>query len=308
MGDSKTKKFGDRFIDKLGGELKRPAPVFGESLFAGAGDATRNAWSTATGNANELIASGGYTAPMTSAMSTFGDVSRGYGDIARAGLTPEQRAAMGDYGGLEDTYADLSTAYDPNSDAYKRLRGNIRDDTLTDVASLFASNGRWGSDIMSESASEGVADALAGLDYTNMQNDVNNRYRSADSRAGVLSNLFTMGQTEVGNRMGALSGQQGAAGAQFDAGQAGINNRNAAIDALAAVGAGQDADAQGALLGRADLYDRRKGAELDRLAEIAAIFGGNGPVDASNEAPWWQQIAGYIAGNAGRAIGGGAVR
>jgi hypothetical protein len=250
--DSDSKKFGDKYLGKLTGQLNTKAPVFGESLFAGAGTGTKNAWNQGTSFANSLISGGGYTAPMTT--------------------------AMGKFGGLGDTYKGLATAYDPNSAAYQTLRGGIRDDVLTDVASLGASNGRYGSTSFNKGAAEGLGQALAGLDYTNMQNDVNNRFRAADSQAGIYSGMFDMGQR-------------------------GIDNRQGAIDALSQIGAAQDANAQGALLGRADLFDRTKNAELDRLIKIGAAFGD--PVGAANEAPFWQQGLGALLGFGGDAVRGG---
>lgn len=309
MGDSDSKKFGDKFLDKLGGQLNKTAPVYGKSLFTGAGTATKNAWDAGTDLSKSLIASNGFATGQKAALDSLGGVAKGYGAIANDGLTAEQRNAMSGLTDLGAEYDELGRAYDPNSDAYQTLRSNLSDKTLTDVASLFASNGRYGSDIMSESAAEGLGTALAGLDYSNMQNDVNNRYRSADSRAGVLGNLFTMGQTEIGNELAGLSGQAGTAGQQFGMGQTALGNEQAAVDAWSQIGAAKDADTQGKRLGDADLYDRKKNAELDWLSKIGATFGGQGAATgAANEAPWWQQILGYIAGNAGNALSSGAVR
>jgi hypothetical protein len=252
MGDSDSKKFGDKYLGKLTGQLNTKAPVFGESLFAGAGTGTKNAWNQGTAFSNSLISGGGYTAPMKSAMDKFS--------------------------GLGGTYGDLATAYDPNSEAYQTLRSGVSDDVLTGVASLGASNGRFGSTSFNKGAAEGLGEALAGLDYGNMQNDINNRFRAADSQAGIYSGTFGMGQQ-------------------------GIDNRGGAIDALSQIGAAQDANAQGALLGRADLFDRTKNAELDRLIKIGAAFGD--PVGAANQAPWWQQGLGAMLGLGGSALSGG---
>ena len=306
MGDSQTKQFGEKYLDKLTGQLDRKAPVFGESLFAGAGDTTKNAWATGANNARSLVNSGGFTDPMRSAMNTFGTVGAGYGALAgNGGFSAGQREAMGNLRGLGDTYGELATAYDPNSAAYRTLRGNLSDDVLTDAASLGASNGRYGARSFYEGATEGLTNALAGLDYTNMQNDVNNRFRAADSQAGLYNNLFGMGQQGIGNQFAALAGQQGAATSLFGAGQQGIENTQGAIDRLGAIGAAQDADAQGRLLGRADLHDRRTGAELDWLTQIGAAFGGPGAATGAADQPdWWQQLLGYgvnAAGNAAKA-------
>jgi hypothetical protein len=255
MGDSQSKQFGNRYLDKLGTQLDKSAPVFGESLFAGPSSNTQHAWNYGSAVANNLVNSGGFGIGQQDAVNGLGRVGQGY--------------------------AGLAGAYDPNSAAYRTLRSELSDDVLTGAASLGASNGRYGAKSFYEGASEGLGNALAGLDYTNMQRNVDNQYRSLDSQAGVQSALF-------------------------DAGQTALTNRNDAVDRLTGIGSAIDANAQGALLGRADLYDRTKNAELDRLIKIGAAFGD--PVGAANEAPWWQQGLGALLGFGGSAISGGALR
>jgi hypothetical protein len=282
----------------------------------------------------------GYGSAVTASTDRLNPIFAGYGAIGdNNGLTSDQSSAMGNYGGLAGTYGDLGTAYDPNSAAYQTLRNNISKDTLASVASLGASNGRYGARSFNEGAAEGLGNALAGLDYSNMQNDINNRYRSADSQAGIYSNLFGMGQQGVGNQLAALggqgqtasaifgnelaglagqgnvansifandtaalNGQQGAATSLFNAGQQGITNQQGAIDALGQIGAARDANAQGKLLGQADLFDRTKNAELDRLLKLGAAFGD--PVAAANQPNWLQQGLGALLGFGGSALSGG---
>jgi hypothetical protein len=411
MGDSKSKQFGNEYLDQLSGQLDKKAPVFNQSLFAGAGDATKNAWGVGSQFGNTMVANGGFTDPMRSAMSTFGDVANGYasaganssrmlqpiyegygsagtdstnmlsplysgygsagansrnmlspvyggfGAIAGGnGLSDTQDFALGGATGLAGTYGGLATAYDPNSAPYKTLRQGIIDDTLTGVGSLYSSNGRFGSDIMAEGAAKGLEEGLAGLDYTNMQNDVSNRYRAADSLGGLYGNIFGMGQQGTanqlaglsgqagvgnsmfandtaalagqagignsifanraaalagqgatansifGNEAAALAGQQGAAQSLFGAGQQGVDNQTRAIDTLTQIGAARDANRQGKLLGEADLFDRTKNAELDRLLKIGGGFGG-AATDAANQPSWWQQLLGYGVQAAGTAAG-----
>lgn len=267
MGDSQSKQFGTQYLDKLGDQLDKKAPVFGQSLFAGAGDATKNAWSTGNTFGKSLVSSNGYGNGQLAAQNSLGGVFSGYGDLGTQ-------------------YSDLADAYDPNSAAYQTLRNKLTDDTLTGVGSLFASNGRYGSDIMSESAAEGLGTALAGLDYNNMTADINNRYRSLDSQAG------------------ALGGQAATAGQQFGMGQQALTNKQGAIDLLTQIGAAKDANAQGKLLGKADLYDRTKNAELDRLIKIGAAFGD--PTAAANEPGFLQQLLGGVLGFGGSLASGGA--
>src|SRR5689334_20896370 len=146
MGDSDSKKFGDKFVDKVQGQLDRKPPLFNKSLFAGAGDATKNAWGAATGDANDVIASAGVTPEQRAALGTFGDVVAGYGAaaeraraalmpvgagyravVANGGLTPEQRAAMARTGAIGSEYADLGDAYSADAPGYARLRSKVAD-------------------------------------------------------------------------------------------------------------------------------------------------------------------------------------
>ncbi len=303
--DSRSKQFGDQYIDKLSGQLDTKAPVFNKSLFVGAGDATKNAWNTGTNFATGLNTAGGYGTGQRAAQDSLGGVFSGYGQLGdNNGLTGGQGSAMTGNAGLGGQYAGLGGAYEQDAPGYQALRNKLTDDTLTGVGSLFASNGRYGSDIMGESAAEGLGNALAGLDYGNFQNNVNNQYRSLDSQRGIYGDTFNMGQTGVGNQMGALAGQAGTAGQQFGMGQTALGNQQGAIDALGQIGAAQDANAQGARLGDADLYDRKHNAELDRLLKIGAGFGG-GAVDAANQPNWWQSGLGALLGFGGSALSGG---
>jgi hypothetical protein len=250
--DSQSKQFGDTFLDKLEGQLDQKAPVFNKSLFVGAGQGTRNAWDAGNDFAGGLNDAGGF----------------GYG----------QRGAMDGLGGLGGKYGALGGAYDPNSDAYKRLRQGIADDTMKEVGSQFTASGRFGGGSHVSTAAEGLGDALAGLDYGNMQNDINNRYRSLDSQRSIFGDQFGMGQQALGNQMGA-------------------------IDRLTGIGGAQDANRQGQRLGNADLFDRRHNAELDRLLKIGAGFGD--PVGAANQPNWWQSGLGALLGFGGSALSGG---
>lgn len=407
MGDSQSKEFGNDYVGQLQGQLDKKAPVFGKSLFVGAGDATKNAWNQGTSFASGLNASGGLTDPMRSAMGSFEDIGAGYGAVGanggltsaqsgamsglsglggqfaglggltsgqqgnlnttnnvgtgfgaltqNGGLSAAQSAAMGKTGGLADAYGGLSSAYDQNAPGYERMRQQLLDDAVTNVGAGFTQSGRFGGGSYINDATEASLNAIAPLDYQNYQNNVNNQYRSLDSQKGIYDTLFGQGQQGVANTvtglqgqlgaagqsfgmgqqgrdnsMGALSaqqgvfgdlfgmgqqgqsnqlaslaGQQGAASSLFGAGQQGITNQQGAIDALGQIGAAQDANAQGKRLGNADLFDRTKNAELDRLLKIGSGFGGAAS-SAANEAPWWQQLLGGALGLGGSALSGGA--
>lgn len=147
----------------------------------------------------------------------------------------------------------------------------------------------------------GAAGQAFGMGQTGRDNSMG----ALDAQRGIYGDQFNMGQTGQNNVLAGLAGQQGAASSLFNAGQTGITNQQGAIDALGQIGSAQDANAQGARLGAADLYDRKNNASLDRLLKIGAGFGG-ATADAANQAPWWQQLLGYAAGNVGKAVSGGA--
>lgn len=301
MGDSQTKQFGNEYVDQLMGQLDKKAPVYNKSLFVPAGGNTNSAWYQGANNANGLISSGGLTGGQRDAVATMGGVGQGYAGLgANGGLTGTQRGAMSSTKGLADNYGSLGSAYDPNSAAYKTLRQGAIDDTLVNVGAGLNASGRFGGGSYIDTASQGVGKAIAGLDYTNMQNNINNQYRSLDSQKGIYDTLFGQGQQGVNNQFGALAGQGATANSIFGMGQQGIMNKNDAIGQLASIGASQDANRTGQRLGEYDLWNRTQNADLDRLLKIGSGFGG-GAVDAANQAPWWQQILGYVAGNAGNA-------
>lgn len=119
MGDSQSKKFGDKFLGKLSTELDKPAPVFNKSLFSGAGQGTQNAWNTGSQFSNQMVADGGLNTPMRDAIGSFNDIGASYwwagdksrqqlGDVdagynamrANGGLSGAQSGAMNGLGGL----------------------------------------------------------------------------------------------------------------------------------------------------------------------------------------------------------------
>lgn len=322
--------------------------VYGQPLYTDPSQTTQNAWRLGSDSAGGLVNSGGLTDQMRSAMGTFGDIGTGYGGVGAnggltsaqssamsglgglggqfaglGGLNATQTSAMGKTGGLGDAYGGLATAYDPNSAAYQTLRGGISDSVLSDVASLGASNGRYGATSFNKGAAEGLGQALAGLDYSNMQNNVNNQYRSLDSQKGIYDTLFNqgqqgrdnsmgaltaqqgvygdqfnMGQTGQANKLAALSGQQGAASSLFNAGQTGLGNVNQAVGQLGAIGASQDADALAKRLADANLFDQTKNADWNTLARASSIFGGTAgqtTQQTSNTIPWWSALLGTAA-------------
>lgn len=237
----------DMLLKGLQSEYKGGVDVFNKSLYSPVGQGTQNAWAQGTKNANSLLSGGG--------------------------LTGGQQGAMAGTKALGGQYGGLGGAYDPNSAAYKTLRQGVIDDTLTNVGSGFTSSGRFGGGSYIDSASKGVGNAVAGLDYGNMQNDINNRYRSLDSQKGIYDTLFGQGQQS-------------------------IVNRNDAVGQLAGIGAGQDANRQAQLLGQNDLFRRQRDSGWEALTRGSSILSGTAGVGgstSSSSVPWWMAALGLGA-------------
>jgi hypothetical protein len=345
--------------------------VYGKPLYTSPSDTTQQAWGQGSDFANQLHNAGGFGAGQQQAMdslggvfsgydsaadsansrlgsvfsgydgaadaanSRLGGVSRGYGRLGdNNGLTGRQASAMTGTAGLGDDYAGLGTAYDPRSAAYKRLRQGVADDTLKNLGSQFTSSGRFGGGSYVGTASEGLGDALAGLDYGNMQNNINNQYRSLDSQRGIFGDVFGMGQQGVGNQFGALAGQAGTAnsifgnrmgalagqagtansqfanragalagqgataGAQFGMGQTALGNQQGAIGLLGQVGASRDADSLARRMADADLFDKTKNRDWNTLGRASSLLGINQSASGSttsNSVPWWAALLGGAA-------------
>ena len=237
----------DMLLGGLQDAYKGGVSVYGQPLYTGPGNTTRSAWNSGIDNA--------------------------YGLLGAGGLTGQQSGAMTGLGGLGSHYAGLGQAYDPNSSAYKTLRQGVIDDTLSNLGSQFTASGRFGGGSYVDTASQGLGDALAGLDYSNMQNDINNRYRSLDAQRGVFGDVFGMGQQQ-------------------------INNRNAAVDQLTQIGAAQDADSLAGRLADYDLFTRTNDADWEAISRASSILSGTAGASGStttNNIPWWSALLGTAA-------------
>jgi hypothetical protein len=259
----------------------------------------------------------GYGSAGAQSGAQLGQVFGGYGQLGdNNGLTDAQSGAMSGVGGLGAKYAGLGSAYDQSAPGYATLRAKLQNDTATGIYSDFNNSGLFGSDVNMKSAGEGIGNALAGLDYGNYQNSVNNKYRSLDSQRGIFGDVFGMGQQGVGNQFGALAGQAGTAnsifgnqtaalggqgataGQQFGMGQTALDNQQGAIGMLGQIGASQDADSLASRMADADLFDRTKNADWNTLGRATSILGGNataGGSTTSNTVPWWAALLGGAA-------------
>lgn len=209
---------------QLGGTLGKQLSNYAtdtSTLYKGMGTTTRNALDKLLSSSNPS----GYSTYLDSAIGDIGSVAAG------------QRYGEADPG-------------------YATLRQNVANDALTSSLSAFNNSGLFGSDSNQLKTSEGVASALAGLDYANFQND-----QSRQERA-----------------IGMLPGMRDAA----------LAPARTALE----VGAAEDADASAV-----------QTAGYNRLLEVLGAFNGSQEsAGMKEETPWWQQLLGYVAGNAGNAI------
>lgn len=170
--------------------------------------------------------------------------------------------------GVSGATADFADAAAGNqfgaNDAYYDKLG---DKALTDVGAMFTNSGRFGS-------GSHVGKAVETL------GDVNNANIAADRQwqsqaAQMLPGLY----------------QAGMAPAIVQAG----------------VGAAQDANALGLRQGENDLFRRQNDSGWSSLGQASSILAGTSGAGTQQQsqttptAPWWQQVGGYVLGNAGRA-------
>lgn len=258
---------GQMFGNRLTTELNKPAPVFNKTLYPGIGSTTTNALSDMISGSNPS----GYSDKVGGAI----DFAGGLADGSAPSLT-------------ESTLMDVAQGrhFGTDDPGYALLRKNLMDDTLTATNNVFDSSGLFGSDSNRKEAGEGVANALAGLDYANFQNDIGRQERALSSIEGTrqqgINNAFTA---------------QAALPALYDAALRPAATRLAA-------GQVQDADAAATRAGEADLFDRTNNADYNKLLELLSAFSGSqNNAGMREEVPLWQQILGYGAQLGGTALG-----
>lgn len=216
----------DTLASKLGGLANQTAPYFDQSLYTGVGGNTQAGWAKALTAAND---------------PNIGAATQNFGDVAAGKM------------------------FGTNDPGYAALRQKAIDDTLSSVGSQFTNSGRFGGDSYLRAASEGVGNAVAGLDYQNYQSDI------ARQQAAVP--LFQ----QLSQYPSSIYG---------------------------AVGAAQDADAQAQRQGAYDLYTRQTEAPLQWLQGITSAANGNAATSgqtttSSTQVPWWQVGLGAAATGAG---------
>jgi hypothetical protein len=229
--DPLVQKTLDKILGGVGKAYDAGAPpVFNSSLYSPAGATTTASWKSA------LDAAGNpdYAAGVGGAIKSFGNA-----------------AAGNDYG--------------TNDPGYATLRAKAGNDALTSVNSVFNNSGRLGGGSNVKSAGEGVTNALAGLDYTNFQNDRQFQEQAAAALPGLYQSALLPSAT------------------------------------VGSVGAAQDTNQQGILQGNYDLSQRQGNNQTDWLAKLTSILSGGAQTAGTTttntkpSTPWWQSILGAAA-------------
>lgn len=316
----------EQFNKTLGSDIsvlygQGPAPIWQGSMYTGLGDATRQGMTgllnvansnqgymdNAMGYASGLIGSGGLTGGMAGNVGTLNSVGNAYGSIANSLRNPS--AAETAYSGLlsgmggpsltEQQLMNVATggAFGNEAPGYATMRQNIADTALTGVNSAFANTGRYGAGTHVGAASEGIASALAPLDYQNYQNDIARQERALGlieqmRQQGFTNQFNTIGAADqarlnqLNARMGALGAQGNAAQSAFGMGQQGVSNAMGAAAALPGmfqsallpsqtvlgVGALQDADAQARVQAERERFERMNDPGFQHIAKYLGLL------------------------------------
>lgn len=218
---------------------------FNKSLYAGTGATTDNALSRLLSDSNNSAYSGG----VQGAIKYAGGLADGSGPS----LT-------------ETSLMDVAQGkrFGEQAPGYATLRNNLINDVTTNDLNAFNNSGMFGSDSNRKSLSEGLGNALAGLDYTNYQNDITRQERA-------LSAIEGQRQQGVNNAFAAQQMLPGLYDASLQPGQTQLQ-----------VGQLMDADAQAQRQAESDLYLRKMGAPTDYLAKLSSILAGNAGTGGTN--------------------------
>lgn len=176
-------------------------PTFNSSLYSPAGSTTQQGWNSALTAANNPT----YAADAAGTIASLGKAASG-----------------GDYG--------------TNDPAFATLRANAANDAQTAINGQFNNSGRFGGGSNASKVSEGVTNALAGVDVNQLNNDRAFQLSAAGALPGAYQSSLLPSSTVAG------------------------------------VGAAQDANSSGILQGNYDLDQRTKNNQTDWLARLSSIL------------------------------------
>jgi hypothetical protein len=109
-------------------------------------------------------------------------------------------------------FADVAAGnrFGTNDPGFAALRSKLSNDVLTQTNQSFNNSGLFGSDSNQRAASEGLGNALAGLDYGNYQQDIQRQQQAA----GMLPGLFSAAQLPSSVQQSVGASQDAAAAAE----------------------------------------------------------------------------------------------
>ncbi len=312
QGRTAAEGLGTSLMTAARDEFNNGPKPYTNPLYAGIGDTTRqgidqtiagaNASAGGLQNAfnwnNAFLQGGGWGHGQQQAANDMGQVADRLGQPTSTGpsLTEEQLLSVA-----------RGEQFGQNAPGYERLRQKALDDAMTNTAAGFLTNGRYGSSVMGDAVGTAATDVLAGMDYTNYQNDIARQERALGAIEGQRQQQFQNDMTQTGAHMAALQ-------SQFGMGQQQATNQAAAAAAMpgyaqallmpgqATTAAGQllDADKQAERLADYDLWERTNNARTDHIAKfISMMNGADGMPGTEKETPWWQSMLGGAIGLAG---------
>lgn len=205
--------FGNQLGSGLQDVLKGGYSVFDKPLYAGQSDATQGGLASLLGASNNP----GFIQGISSTINDYADTAAG-------------------------------NKFGQNAPGYATLRQNVMNDATTAANSPFVSSGTFGSDKHAEALGRGVTGALAGLDYSNYQNDISRQNTAAQMLPQLFQTSTMPGQTQL------------------------------------AAGQTQDAANQAQRIANQDLFRRQQDAPYTNLARILGIGGSGVAPDAPKQA------------------------
>lgn len=257
--------------DQLNTQLSRGVTPYTGSMAPGLSSQTQT-------GVNSLMSASGNTGGINAANNWA------TGTINSGGYNPALSGAQtGVQNYLRENQADAP--------GYAALRAKAADDASVAANATFAASNRFGGGSHRVGLGEGIGNALAGMDYQQYNDRLGRQLSGNQALAGI-------GQTAMGNAAGA----SGMAPALY---QAGLMPGQAQLQAGQVVDANNLMQAQD----QARIFDATQNAGWNTLQRGASIFSGTAPVSGTTQtnttptAPWWQQVGGYILGNAGKAAG-----
>lgn len=260
----------NQLLSGLQASFAQGPTIFTESLYPGVSQTTKDSWAMGKDSANNAT----YTQGIDNAMS----YTAGMADGSGPSLTEQtlMGVAKGDY----------LNSIDPN---YQATTDRTANQMAADINAAMGGSGRYGSNMHVANLADEIGAYRTDQAWQNMQ-------RQEDRQMEALSAIEGLRQQDVNNSFAA----QGQLSNLYSAAQL-----PAAV--LGSIGASEDADMLATRQGWYDQHERIYGGYNDWLAELSGILTGgaqsSGTTTTTTEptTPWYEQVIGYVLGNAGKA-------